>query len=112
MFAIKTIPSFLFMKQFGRRKAISAGFLLSSRLSLIIAASAIGLELGVISAGVNASFIIMAVATCFLGPLVYNLINLEDDHPLDRTVIVGGSSKGVLLARRLNIRGKASIIVE
>ena len=112
MFAIKTIPSFLFMKQFGRRKAISAGFLLSSRLSLIIAASAIGLELGVISAGVNASFIIMAVATCFLGPLVYNLINLEDDHPLDRTIIVGGSSKGVLLARRLNIHGKASIIVE
>ena len=110
--AIKVIPSFLFVKQFGKRKALSAGFLLSSRLSLIIAASAIGLELGVISPGINASFIIMAVATCFLGPVLYNSINLQERQPVDRTIIVGGSSKGVLLARRLNIHGKASIIIE
>lgn len=112
LFAIKVIPSFLFKKQFGSRKALSAGFLLSSRLSLIIAASAIGLELGVISPGINASFIIMAVATCFLGPVLYNYINKTDSHQADRTIIVGGSSKGVLLARRLNIHGKASIIIE
>ena len=70
LFTVKTIPSFLFASQYGIRKTISAGFLLSSRLSLIIAASAIGLDLGVISPGLNASFIIMAVATCFLGPLL------------------------------------------
>ncbi len=112
MFAVKTIPSFLFKKQFGSRKAFSAGLLLSSRLSLIIAASAIGLELGVISPGINASFIIMAVATCLLGPILYNIVNLKDKHPYSRTIIVGGSSKGVLLARRLNIHGKASVIIE
>ncbi len=112
LFAIKVIPTFLLNKQFGPRKAISAGFLLSSRLSLIIAASAIGLELGVITPGINASFIIMAVATCFLGPVIYNLINSQDLHPWDKTIIVGGSSKGVLLTRRLNIHGKTSVIVE
>jgi len=112
LFAIKVIPSFILVKQFGQRKALSAGFLLSSRLSLIIAASAIGLELGVISPGINASFIIMAVSTCFLGPVLYNSINLQDRYPGDRTIIVGGSSKGVLLARRLNIHGKASVIIE
>ena len=112
LFAIKLIPSLLFKKQFGTRKALSAGFLLSSRLSLIIAASAIGLELGVISPGINASFIIMAIATCFLGPVLFNSINRRDKHPEDKTIIVGGSSKGVLLARRLNIHSKESIIVE
>ena len=112
LFAIKLIPSFLFKKQFGTRKALSAGFLLSSRLSLTIAASAIGLELGVISPGINASFILMAVATCFLGPVLYNSINLKDRQIVEKTIIVGGSSKGVLLARRLNVHGKASIIVE
>jgi len=112
MFAIKVIPSFLFIRQFGRRKAISAGFLLSSRLSLIIAASAIGLEMGVITAGINASFIIMAVATCFLGPVLYNSINRQDSQPANQTLIVGGSSKGVLLARRLKIHGKSSVIIE
>ena len=112
MFVIKVIPSFLFKRQFGSRRALSGGFLLSSRLSLIIAASAIGLELGVISPGINASFIIMAVATCFLGPVLFNSINLQDSQPPERTIIIGGSSKGVLLARRLNIHGKASVIVE
>ncbi len=112
LFLIKIIPASLFVKQYGLRKALSGGFLLSSRLSLIIAASAIGLELGVISPGINASFIIMAVATCFLGPLLYNLINRNDRQAGDRTVIVGGSSKGVLLARRLNVHGKSSVIVE
>ncbi len=112
LFAIKIIPSILFKKHFGTRKAFSAGLLLSSRLSLIIAASAIGLELGVISPGINASFIIMAVATCFLGPVLYNSINPQEKQPADKTIIVGGSSKGVLLARRLNIHGKASVIVE
>ncbi len=109
---VKFIPSLLLIRRFGSRKAFSAGFLLSSRLSLIIAASAIGLELGVITPGINASFIIMAVSTCFLGPLLYNSINRQDKQPVDRTIIVGGSSKGVLVARRLNIHGKASIIVE
>ncbi len=109
---IKLIPSYLFKKQFGTRRATAAGFLLSSRLSLIIAASAIGLDLGVISPGINASFIIMAVATCFLGPVLYNSIYPQDRQIADKTIIVGGSSKGVLLAKRLNIHGKASVIIE
>jgi len=112
LFAIKVIPSILWKRQFGLRKSLSGGFLLSSRLSLIIAASAIGLELGVISPGINSSFIIMAVATCLSGPVLYNLINRGDRQPVDRTIIVGGSSKGVLLARRLKLHGKASIIIE
>jgi Kef-type K+ transport system membrane component KefB len=112
LFAIKLIPSFLFARQFGRRRAFSAGFLLSSRLSLIIAASEIGLELGVISPGINACFIIMAIATCFLGPVLYNLTGIRDKQPPGTAFIVGGSSKGVLLARRLNIHGKASVIIE
>ncbi len=112
LFAIKIIPSSLFKKHFGTRKAFSAGILLSSRLSLVIAASAIGLELDVISPGINASFIILAVVTCFLGPVLYNSVNPKEKQPADKTIIVGGSSKGVLLARRLHIHGKASVIVE
>ena len=46
-----------------RRQTLAAGFLLSSRLSLIIAASAIALELGMISPAVNAAIILVAVVT-------------------------------------------------
>lgn len=112
LFAIKVIPSFLWMRLFGVRKAISAGFLMSSRLSLIIAAATIGLELGVISPAINASFILMAVLTCLFSPIIYNMLNPRDVFEGDKTIIVGGSSTAVLLARRLHLHSKSAFIIE
>lgn len=112
LLAIKVIPSFLWSRLFGIRKAISGGFLMSSRLSLIIAASAIGLELGVITPGINSSFIIMAVVTCFISPIIYNWISPLDVREGNKTIIVGGGSTAVLLARRLQVHGKKVVIVE
>ena len=112
LFAIKVIPSLLWRRLFGFRKAISGGFLISSRLSLIIAASTIGLELGVITPGINASIIIMAVITCFVSPVIYNWILPDNLTEGKKTIIIGGSSTAVLLARRLHAHGKKVIIIE
>lgn len=112
LFAIKVLPSFLWRRLFGTRKAMSGGFLISSRLSLIIAASEIGLELGVISPGINASIIIMAVITCFASPIIYNWISPINMTEGSKTLIIGGSSTAVLLARRLHLHGKKAIIIE
>ena len=112
LFLIKIIPSLLWSKLFGYKKAISGGFLMSSRLSLIIAASKIGLDLGIISPAINSCFILMAVVTCLFSPLIYNLLNPIDDLSAEKVIIVGGSSAGVLLARRLKIHGKKSILIE
>ena len=112
LFLVKVIPSLLWSRLFGFKKAISGGFLMSSRLSLIIAASKIGLDLEIISPGINSSFILMAVITCLFSPLIYNFLNPLDSLSGDKIVIVGGSSSGVLLARRLKIHAKSSIIIE
>ncbi len=112
MFLVKVFPSFLWVKLFGWRKAISGGFLMASRLSLIIAASAIGLELGVITPGVNASFVLLAVITCLLSPVLYNNLNPVNKSSGEKTIIIGGSSTGVLLMRRLTMHGKRAIIVD
>ena len=112
LFAVKLIPSLSLTSQFGLRRSVAGGFLLSSRLSLIIAASAIGLNLGIVSPAINASFVLMAIVTCIIGPLLYNSIKPHEKYPAGTTIIVGGSSKGVLLARRLKMHGKSSVIVE
>ncbi len=112
LFLVKIVPSLLWARLFGRRKSMAAGFLMSSRLSLIIAASAIGLQLGVITSGINASFILMAVLTCLLSPLIFNWMNPVKLTEGEKTLIIGGSSTGVLLARRMNIHGKKVVIVE
>ncbi|MEN8224855.1 MAG: monovalent cation:proton antiporter family protein [Bacteroidota bacterium] len=112
LYLVKIAPSFLWVRLFGRRRAIAGGFLMSSRLSLIIAASTIGLGLGAITEGINASFVLMAVITCLVSPMVYNNLNPIDKKKGRKVVIVGGSSTGVLLARRLNVHGRATVIVE
>ncbi len=112
LFFIKIVPSLLWAKIFGRKKALAAGFLMSSRLSLIIAASAIGLQLGVITPGINAGFILMAVLTCLLSPVFFSWLNPLNPTEGEKAVIVGGSSTGVLLARRMNIHGKKALIIE
>ncbi|MEP6845397.1 MAG: cation:proton antiporter [Panacibacter sp.] len=112
LFAVKIIPALLWKRLFGIRRAIAGGFLMSSRLSLVIAASAVGLDLGVITPGINASFIIMAIITCFVSPLIYNLMSPQNPLTGDKILIIGGSSTAVLLARRLSMHGKKSVIVE
>src|SRR6056297_561509 len=112
LYAIKLIPGFLWQRIFGFRKAFAGGILMASRLSLIIAASKIGLDFGIISPGINASFVLMAVITCLLSPVLYNLISPTEMLKTDKVIIVGGSSSGVLLARRLKMHGKNAIIVE
>ena len=112
LYAIKLVPGFLWQRIFGFRKAFAGGILMASRLSLIIAASKIGLDFGIISPGINASFVLMAVITCLLSPVLYNLIAPTEMLKTDKVIIVGGSSSGVLLARRLKMHGKNAIILE
>ena len=97
LFAIKVIPSLLWCRLFGFKKAISGGFLISSRLSLIIAASTIGLELGVITPGINASIIIMAVITCFVSPVIYNWISPANLTEGKKTIFRKSGIRGSML---------------
>lgn len=112
LFAIKIIPSFIWTKMFGTRKALAGGFLMTSQLSLIIAASVIGLQLGVITPGINASFVLMAVLTSLIAPVVFNWMSPVDITEGEKTILVGGSSTAVLLARRMNMHAKKAIIIE
>jgi Kef-type K+ transport system membrane component KefB/Trk K+ transport system NAD-binding subunit len=111
-YLVKIVPSYIWIKRFGPRLSLAAGFLLAAHLGLVIAASSVGLKLGAITPGANASFIIMVVITCFASPFTYNLINKKQAYSDGQTIIVGGSSIGVLLARRLKLLGKTSIIIE
>lgn len=112
LYLVKLIPSLLLKRNFGFNKAIAAGFILSSRLSLIIAASKIGLDIGVISPGINASVIILAVITCFASPIIFNIIYPPKNVTENKVFIIGGSSTGVLLSRRFEMHEKRSVIVD
>jgi len=112
LYLVKIIPSLLWSKNVRLKKAFAGGILLTSRLSVMIAAAQIGLDLKIITPGVNACFICMAVFTCLFSPTLYNLINPRSIYDIGKTIVVGGSSTGVLLLRRLKMHGRAALIIE
>ncbi|MGD9580189.1 MAG: monovalent cation:proton antiporter family protein [Vampirovibrionia bacterium] len=98
-FAIKILPSFIYMFNFKMKDALSAGVLLSSRLSLIIAASTIGLKQGLISVEVNSSVVLVAVITCIISPILFNkLCDNKKDQTKDKITVIGAGVLALKLA--------------
>lgn len=101
-YTVKLVPGLLFRLKFGWRDTISSGFLLSSRLSLIIAASQIGLDLKVISPAVNSSIILVAILTVTVSPIVYQrLAPVLSNKEEKLIVVIGIGQVGVFLVNRL-----------
>lgn len=71
---VKMLPSLFLRTRFGWRETLAGGLLLSARLSLIIAAAAIALDLGLISEALNAAIILLAVLTTTFTPMIFNRI--------------------------------------
>ncbi|MCL6516681.1 cation:proton antiporter [Alicyclobacillus sp.] len=70
-FVVKLVPAWHLRRWFGRRRAIAAGLLLSSRLSLVIAVAEIGVRIGALPAAVSQAIVLVAVVTCLVSPVLF-----------------------------------------
>ncbi len=104
-FAVKLISSCLYRAVCSWRETFSAGVLMSSRLSLIIAVAAIGVQTGLIAEAVNAAVILTAVVTCTAAPVLFNVLAPEPAETPDGALIVGCRHLGETLFTRLGDRG-------
>jgi Trk K+ transport system NAD-binding subunit len=92
-YLVKIIPSLLLRVQFSGRQTIGAGFLLSSRLSLIIAAASIALTIGVISEAINAAVVLLAIISCTLSPIFFNRLYPPEQEQRRRGIIIIGQDQ-------------------
>jgi Kef-type K+ transport system membrane component KefB/Trk K+ transport system NAD-binding subunit len=107
-YMVKLLPALLFRPLFSWRETLAAGTLLSSRLSLIIAASAIALELGMITIATNSAIILVAVVTCTLSPILFSrILPVSPDKRREGIIILGTGQLAVLLGRRLRQAGES-----
>ncbi|HVO95758.1 MAG TPA: cation:proton antiporter, partial [Terriglobales bacterium] len=110
---VKVVPALVFTVNFSLREALAAGTLLSARLSLIIAAAAIGKRLGVIGESVNAAIILVAVITVTTAPLIFaRLIPGSRRSKSSRIVVVGAEELGLHVARRLRAHLETVILLD
>ena len=109
-YAVKLLPVLIFRLQFSWRETFAAGVLMSARLSLIIAAAAIGLELGVITEAVNSAVILVAVITCTISPILFGWISPEKEER-DKIIVIGPRNSAELLVRRLREHDFDTVLV-
>ncbi|MFQ5594836.1 MAG: monovalent cation:proton antiporter family protein [Anaerolineae bacterium] len=110
-YAVKLVPALIYRVRYSWRETLAAGFLLSSRLSLIIAAAAIGLQLGAISDAVNSTIILVAIITCTLSPIVFNRVAPDLVRERDRVLVAGTRKSVALLTRRLREHNLDAILL-
>lgn len=110
---VKVIPSLIFRLRFGWAETLAAGSLLSARLSLIIAASAIGLQMGVISDTVNAAIILVAVITVTSAPLMFLRFSQEAIVEKRPPIIVAGAEDlGLRVAEQLQAHNERVVPID
>ena len=100
-YVVKLAPALIYRVRYSWRETLAAGTLLSSRLSLIIAAAAIGLQLGAISDAVNSAIILVAIITCTVSPILFNRLAPDLVREQDRVLVAGSRKSAALLTRRL-----------
>ncbi len=110
-YLVKVIPALIYKAEYSWRKTLATGILLSARLSLIIAAAAIGLRLGIISGAVNAAIILVAVITCTASPVLFNLLIPRSDEARRPIIVVGSRTNAELLVNRLLERDLEAVLI-
>jgi CPA2 family monovalent cation:H+ antiporter-2 len=92
-YLVKVIPALILRVQFNWRETFAGGFLLSARLSLIIAAASIAVRLGLISEALDAAIILLAIVSCTLSPILFNRILPASEEKRRRGIILIGQDQ-------------------
>jgi Trk K+ transport system NAD-binding subunit len=109
---VKLLPALIYKLSFTWKQTLGAGTLLSSRLSLIIAASAIGLRLDVISESVNAAIILVAIVTVILAPLIFSRLFPTEELKTVPIVVMGAGPIGLQVAQYLQDHGDPVVLID
>ncbi len=70
-FVVKLRPALQLRRHFGTKAAIAGGFLLSARLSLVVAAADLGVSIGALPAFLGGAMMIVATLTCLAAPTIF-----------------------------------------
>jgi Trk K+ transport system NAD-binding subunit len=111
-YVVKMIPSLIYRLSYTWRQTLASGVLLSSRLSLIIAVAAIGVQMGSVDAATNSTIVLMAIVTCTLSPLLFNRILPPAPVLHHKFVVVGAGRSARLLAKRIAGHGEEVVVLD
>ena len=100
---VKMLPALMLWPGHGLRAAFAGGFLLSGRLSLIIAFAQVAVVAGLLEPDMNAIAVVIALVTCMGAPVGFMRLQREGTAGFDAGIgilILGAGKVGRLLGQR------------
>lgn len=97
---IVVIP--LLSRHFTRKEAVGTGLLLASKLSLVIAAAAIGRDMGLLDATMETALVLSAVVTTLISPIIFqSFVPTQEKKERAKVSLVGINMVTLTLAADL-----------
>ncbi|MFD1017880.1 monovalent cation:proton antiporter family protein [Thalassobacillus hwangdonensis] len=102
----KIIPALMLKKWYDWKTVISSGFLLTSTLSLVIAAATIGEREGLIDKQMEGALILVAVLTCLVAPIIFKKLygKFEDEEHKQVVSFIGSNRMTLPVVRELDVQ--------
>lgn len=111
--AVKVGGALVFRRLYDWRTTLSAGLMLSTHLSITIAAAAIGVRMGAISEETNAAVILMAALTATVCPLLANtLLPEQKKKEHEPFLIYSAANLGLQVGQELRKHGEKVVFIE
>jgi Kef-type K+ transport system membrane component KefB/Trk K+ transport system NAD-binding subunit len=101
----KMLPILILRRWYPWRETIGAGVLLTSTLSLVIAAATVAHDLGLIKDELKNALILVAVITSFISPILFNRIYPKKEGRKKKISIIGANTITLPVALRLQTEG-------
>ncbi|TWL70157.1 Trk system potassium uptake protein TrkA [Bacillus licheniformis] len=83
----KVVPVLFLKKWYDMKTVLASGFLLTSTLSLVIAATTIGERIGIIDAQMSGALILVAVITCIITPTGFKKLMPKTENEKEKKTI-------------------------
>ncbi|NMD71505.1 sodium:proton antiporter [Bacillus sp. DNRA2] len=99
----KLLPVYMLKKWYDRKTVVASGFLLTSTLSLVIAAATIGERLGAITTEMSGTLIFVAVITSIFTPIVFKKLFPKEQLATKKIkiVFIGANQLSLQVSREL-----------
>lgn len=111
---VKGIPGILLWIWHPFRRTAAGMVLLTTQMSVTIAASAIAHKVGAYGASTHAAVVLVAILTAIMGPVLFNrILGESDSEPARKGVILAGMNRLSLhLGRRLMTHGMEVVAID
>ncbi|MDC3414705.1 cation:proton antiporter [Aquibacillus sp. 3ASR75-11] len=110
MYIAKIIPTLILKKWYSWKETLSIGILVTSKLSLVIAASSIALELGVINDVLNGAIILVSILTCLISPITFSkMFPVTKSKTKKLKISIVGATQATMLVARDKMEEKSIV---